>query len=213
VDEVLEILKQNDIEITDEIRESLSNVVEKSSNSGNSLTQKEVKKMVRERLDQERKAYETEIEELKTEMEKLVDPEKVEEYQKKIENLEETKNDMRNGLVKDYELKMAALEAGAEDLEYFEYLVGKNEVKDKLQLDNKGNLNVTDESGNFLTENGKKVGVRKIISDFKEEKPDLFPAGGEKNTSGPTNPGGSGELAEQRRENSRKVAEQLGYVN
>ena len=213
MDEILKILKQNDIEITDEIKKNLSNVVEKSKNPSNSLTQKEVNKMVREQLDQEREAYETEIEELKTEMEELVAPDKVEEYQSRIDELEETKTNMRSELVKDYELKMAALEAGAEDIEYFEYLVEKNKVKEKLQLDDDGNLNVTDENGNFLTENGKKVGVGKVIADFKEEKSGLFSVEAEKNTSGPTNPAGSGELAEQRRENSKKVAEQLGYVN
>ena len=211
--EVLDILKQNDIEITDEIKKSLSNVVEKSSDPDNSLTQKEVNEMVKERLDRERAAYENEIDELKDQMEELVDPEKIEKYQEKIDELEDTKTNMRNGLVKDYELKMAAMEAGVTDIEYFEYLVEKNQVKDKLRLSDDGNLNVTDESGNFLTENGKKVGVRKIIADMKEEKPDLFTGGGEKNTSGPTNPDGSGELDEQRRENSRKVAEELGYVN
>ena len=213
MEEILALLEQNDIEITDEIRESLSNVVEKSSDLDNSLTQSDVNEMVKERLDRERAAYESEIEELKEEMEELIDPEKVEEYQEKIDELEDTKTDMRNGLVKDYELKMAALEAGVADIEYFEYLVEKNRVKDKLQIDNDGNLNVTDESGNFLTENGKKVGVRKIIADIKEEKPDLFTGGEEKNTSGPTNPDGSGELDEQRRENSRQVAKELGYVN
>jgi len=211
--EVLDILKQNDIEITDEIKKSLSNVVEKSSDPDNSLTQKEVNEMVKERLDRERAAYENEIDELKDQMEELVDPEKIEKYQEKIDELEDTKTNMRNGLVKDYELKMAAMEAGVTDIEYFEYLVEKNQVKDKLRLSDDGNLNVTDESGNFLTENGKKVGVRKIIDDFKEEKPDLFTGREEKNTSGPTNPDGSGELDEQRRENSRKVAEELGYVN
>lgn len=211
--EVIDILKENDIEITDEIRESLSNAVEKGTDPDNYLTKKDVNEMVRERLDRERAAYESEIEELKDEMEELVDPEKVEEYQEKIDELEATKTNMRNGLVKDYELKLAALEAGVADIEYFEYLVEKNRVKDKLQIDSDGNLNVTDENGNFLTENGKKVGVRKIVADIKEEKPDLFTGGGEKNTSGPTNPDGSGELDEQRRENSRKVAEELGYVN
>ena len=213
MEEILALLEQNDIEITDEIRESLSNVVEKSSDPDNSLTQSDVNEMVRERLDRERAAYESEIEELKEEMEELIDPEKVEEYQEKIDELEDTKTDMRNGLVKDYELKLAALEAGVADIEYFEYLVEKNQVKDKLQIEPDGNLNVTDESGNFLTENGKKVGVRKIIADIKEEKPDLFTGGEEKNTSGPTNPDGSGELDEQRRENSRQVAKELGYVN
>ncbi len=211
--EVLNILKENDIEITDEIRESLSNIVEKDSHPDNSLTQKEVNEMVKERLDRERAAYESEIEELKNEMEELVDPDKVEKYQEKINKLEDTKTNMRNGLVKDYELKMAALEAGVADIEYFEYLVEKNQVKEKLRINSDGNLNITDESGNFLTENGKKVGVRKIIADFKEEKPDLFTGGGGKNTSGPTNPGGSGELDEQKRENSRQVAKELGYVN
>jgi len=213
VEEVINILKENDIEITQEIRDSIRDLVEKGSNPENSLTQEEVNEMVKERLDRERDAYESEIEELKNEMEELVDPAKIEKYQEKINELEDTKINMRNGLVKDYELKMAALEAGVTDIEYFEYLVEKNKVKDKLQLNDEGKLNFTDESGNFLTENDKKVGVEKVIADFKKEKPDLFTGRGEKNTSGPTNPAGSGEFDKQKQENSKRLAEKLGYAN
>jgi len=206
VEKILNVLEENDIEITDEIKNSLNDLVEEENNTKDPLNQDEINEMVKEQLDQERTAYENEIEKLKTEMRELVDPEKVEEYESKIENLEKSKDNLRSELIKDYELKMAAVKNEVNDLEYFEYLVEKNKVKEKLQLNDENIPNVTDE-------NGKKVGVQKIIADMKDNKPDLFGGGEAKNTSGPTNPAGSGELDEQRRENSKKIAEEMGYAN
>lgn len=212
MDKVLEILKDNDIEITEEIKESLNSLAEEGNETKTPLDQKEVNKMVKEQLEQERTAYENEIEDLKTEMKDLVDPEKIDEYESKIESLEESKDNLKSELIKDYELKMAAVQNEVNDLEYFEFLVEKNRVKDKLQLSDDNELNVTDQDGNFLTEGGKKIGVEKIISEMKEDKPDLFTGGGKKNTSGPTNPDSSVDLDEYRRENTKKIAEEMGYA-
>ena len=212
MDKVLEILKNNDIEVTEEIKESLNNLAEEGNETKTPLDQTEVNKIVKDQLDQERSAHESEIEKLKTEMKDLVDPEKVEEYESKIKGLEESKARLKSGLIKDYELKMAALKEGVEDIEYFEYLVEKNQVKDKLRLNDDNILNVTDQDGNFLTEGGKKVGVEMIISEMKEDKPDLFTGGGKKDTSGPTNPDSSVDLDEYRRENTKKIAEEMGYA-
>jgi len=198
VDKVLEVLKNNDVEVTDELRSQIEDAMPSTDDL---LTQQEFDDALDRRLGRERNLHENEIEQkneqikqLKEQMEDLVDPEKIEEYETKIEELEKKDQKASNDFKKDYELKLAAAKAGVEDEEYFDFLVEKRGLKDRLKVDNEGNIFATDKEGNVITsEDGEKFGAIKLVDELAEDKPDLIGSKGDggRDIGGDSNPGGS----------------------
>lgn len=212
MEELIKFLEENDIEITDDLKKEINSIWESNMPTTDDLfTQDELDKIIEKRLARAERSYQSEIDDLKEAMENMVDPEKVEEYESKIEELEEKSSQREAELKTDYELQLSATNAGVEDLDYFEFLVNKKGMRDRLKLDDEGNVVATDSDGNILTENGEKLGASALVNEIKEEKPDIF---GEKKKDkdvggGGGNPGGSGP--KDRMKNTRSFVEQLGY--
>jgi len=221
VDKVLEVLKNNDVEVTDELRSQIEDAMPSTDDL---LTQQEFDDALDRRLGRERNLHENEIEQknkqikqLKEQMEDLVDPEKIEEYETKIEELEKKDQEASNDFKKDYELKLAAAKAGVEDEEYFDFLVEKRGLKDRLKVDDEGNIFATDKEGNIITsEDGKKFGAGKLIDELAEDKPDLIGSKeGGQDIGGDSNPSGSddtyksaAELAKDRSNSDKQKSNQ-----
>lgn len=216
MDKLLELLKENNIEVTDSLESEIEEVYPEEVDTDDLFTQEDVNEVVKKRLAREQKLHEQEIEDLKKEMEGLVDPEKVEEYETKIEELEGKAEKREAELLKDYELKLAAANAGVDDQEYFEFLVEKKGFKDRLKTDDEGNVLATDEEGNVLTEDGKKLGPEALVNELKEEKPGIVGnKDGDQDIGGDSNPGSdddtyktAAELAKDRSNPDKQQSDQ-----
>ena len=211
-DKIIEFLKENDVEITDDLKKGIKNIWDdKLPDTEDLFTQEELDDIIESRLGRQKKSYESEIEDLKNEMEDLIDPEKVKEYENKIEELESKSEEREKSLKTDYELKLAAKNAGIEDQDYFEYLVEKKSLKERMKLDDDGNVIATDEDGNTMIEEGKKLGPEILVNEIKEEKPDIFgESKKDKNAGGGGgNPGGGGP--KDKKKNTESMAMELGY--
>ena len=94
MEELINFLKENDVEITDDLKEEINNIWESNMPTTDDLfTQDELDKIIEKRLARAERSYQSEIDDLKEAMENMVDPEKVEEYEAKIEELEEEKEE------------------------------------------------------------------------------------------------------------------------
>ena len=211
MDKLIELLEENDIEVTDDLKNEIQEVYPEEVNTDDPFTQDNLNDVVKKRLARQEKLHEQEIQELKDEMEGLVDPDKVEEYESKIEELEGEADKRESQLKKDYELQLAATEAGVKDQEYFDFLVEKKGLKNRLTTDDDGSVVATDEDGNIMTEDGKKLGPSALVNEIKEEKSDVF---GEKEEDGEDiggggNPGGGPSKDVQK--NTESLATELGY--
>jgi hypothetical protein len=212
MEELINFLQENDVEITDELKSEIKNIWNENIPKTDDLfTQEDVNKIVEKRLARAESSYQTEIDELKTAMEDMIDPEKVEAYETKISELEEAATEREKELKTDYELQLSAKEAGVSDLDYFEFLVTKKGMRDRLKLDEEGNVVATDKEGNILTEDGKKLGASALVKELAEEKPDIIgeQKKGKDIGGGGGNPGGSGP--KDKMKNTQSLAQQLGY--
>lgn len=212
MDELIKFLKENDVEVTDDLKEKIKNIWDSNlPNEDDLFTQDDVDEIVKKRLARAESSYETEIKELKEAMKGLVDPEKLEEYKEKVKELEGKAEEREKELKTEYELQLAAKDAGVKDPEYFEFLVEKKGIKNRLKLDEKGKVVATDKEGNILTEDGKKLGPAALVNEIKEEKPDVFGEEKEnkKDIGGGGNPGGSGP--KDKKKNTESLAVELGY--
>lgn len=209
MEELLKVLKDAGVEITEEMKSKIGNVYPDTEGL---FTQNELDEIVKKRVSREQKVYENQIQDLENKLEGMVDPDKIEEYKSEINNLKEERDKIRNNLVTDYELKLASKNAGVEDVDYFDYLVEKNNLKSRLKLDEEGNVVATDAEGNILTEEGKKLGPEALVNEVKEMKPSIFGEAGEekKEIGSPTNPK-SKKVDKSAR--TKEVAEELGYRN
>lgn len=183
MEKLLGILQKQDIKVTDALKQELQNIWDQGlaeakeaakKDTGDLLTQDQVNKIVQDRLARERSSYEGELKELRGKMEGLVDPSKVEEvksgFEEQVQNLQKQQQDTK----KAYELKLAAERSGVKDPDYFDYLVQKEGLYDRIKIDEGGTLYATDTEGNFLVEDGKKLGPSRLVGELKEIKPDLF---------------------------------------
>jgi len=212
MDELIKFLKENDVEITDDLKGEIKNIWNSNlPNEDDLFTQDDVDEIVKKRLARAESSYETEINELKEAMKDLVDPEKLEEYKEKVKELEGKAEEREKELKTEYELQLAAKDAGVKDPEYFEFLVEKKGIKNRLKLDEEGKVVATDKEGNILTEDGKKLGPSVLINEIKEEKPDVF---GEKEFDKDAGGGGGNPLRsgpKDKKKNTESLAMELGY--
>lgn len=212
MDELIKFLEENDVEVTDDFKEKIKSIWNSYLPDEDDLfTQDELDEIIEKRLARAEKSYESEIKDLKKAMKEMIDPEKVEEYEDKIKELEGKAEEREKELKTEYELQLAAKDAGVKDPDYFEFLVEKKGVKNRLKLDDEGKVVATDEEGNILTEDGKKLGPSALVNEIKEEKPDVFGEEKEVGTDigGGGNPGGSGP--KDKKKNTESLAMELGY--
>lgn len=213
----VKLLEDNGVEVTDDLREEMKKNYPEVIDTDDLFTQEDVNKIVSKRLSREQKLHDQEIQELKDEMKGLVDPKKVKEYETKIEELEGKAKERETELKKQYELQLAAADAGVSDQEYFEFLTEKKGFKDRLTVDDDGNVVALDEDGDPIKDDGgNKVGPEGLIVELKEEKPEVFgkETKKKKKSTGPTNPKTGAELTEEeKKERSKNFAAELGYAN
>ena len=214
MEELIKLLQENDIEVTDDLENSIKKIYPEKVDTDDLFTQQDLNDVVKKRLNREQKLHEQEIQDLKNEMEGLVDPDKVEEYQTKIDELNEEVKNREIQMKKDYEFQLAAKDAGVVDEEYFDFLANKRELKDRLKVDDEGNVVATDTEGNILTEEGKKLGPAALVNELKKDKPDVF---SEKEKDDKTDIGGSGNPPDKtdkgKKKNTENFAVELGYKN
>lgn len=217
---IIELLNKNEIELTDDLKSEIDKVWETETATGDNLfTQDELDDIIKKRLAREQKVYESEIKDLQDKLKGLIDPEKVQEYEEQVKNLKGQLDDIKKNTAKDYELKLAGTKNGVVDEEYFEFLIEKNKLKDRLvaQVNDDGQVEVfaTDNEGNILTEDGKKLGPEALVNEFKESKPDLFSAKKpEKAGGGGGNPTPQNKFSsEELKEKTVDFVKQLGYKN
>ncbi|SDI95918.1 hypothetical protein SAMN04515654_12127 [Halanaerobium congolense] len=212
MDELIKFLEENDVEITDDLKKEIKNIWNSNLPDEDDLfTQDDVDEIVKKRLAREEKLHEREIKGLEEKMEDMIPPEKVEEYKKAKKEAEEELEKYKTSQKIDYELQLSAKDAGVKDQEYFEFLVEKKGLKDRLITDDDGKVVATDKEGNILTEDGEKLGPSALINEMKEEKPDIFGEEKEdgKDIGGGGNPGGSGP--KDKKKNTESLAMELGY--
>ncbi|OEG63398.1 MAG: hypothetical protein BHK79_09045 [Halanaerobium sp. MDAL1] len=212
MDELIKFLEENDVEITDDLKKEIKNIWNSNLPDEDDLfTQDDVDEIVKKRLAREEKLHEREIKGLEEKMEDMIPPEKVEEYKKAKKEAEEELEKYKTSQKIDYELQLSAKDAGVRDQEYFEFLVEKKGLKDRLITDDDGNVVATDEKGNILTEDGKKLGPAALVNEIKEDKPDVFGEEKEdgKDIGGGGNPSGSGP--KDKKKNTESLAMELGY--
>jgi len=186
MEKIIELLGKNDIEITDDLKSEIKNIWEENIPKTDDLfTQDDVDDIVKKRLGRAQSSYESEIKELKEAMEDMIDPEKVEEYETKIKELENKSNQREAELKTNYELQLSAKNAGVKDLDYFDFLVDKRGMKDRLKLDEEGDVVAVDSEGNIMTtEDGKKLGASVVVNEIAEDKPDILSKKEEKDIGG-----------------------------
>jgi len=221
VDQLLEILKGAKIEVTGDLQQKLKNAwdgaikqakEEGKKDTGDLFTQEELDNIVKSRLTRERNSYESELKDLRGKMESLVDPAQVEsvktEFQGQLQNI----NKAREKEKIDYELRLAATKAGANDEDYIMFQVEKRGLKDNLGITEDGQVVVKEQKD----DKGNPVGVATVIEGLKKDLPTFFgtqqqpPA----QTPGPTTPApGQGEdpTLEQRLTKSEQLAIEMGF--
>lgn len=222
-EKLIELLKKQEIEVTDPLKENLQKFwadVEKElkPDTGGLFTQEELNDHIQKRLARERAANDAEIKSLQEKVEKLVEPEKMEEVKSEFENQITSVKSQREKDIKNYEMKLAATKAGAKDEDYIIYQAEKKGLSDKLGFDEEGRLVLVDGEGNpEKDEEGNLKGVDSIIKQFQEELPEQFSKDDpktKKQTAGATLPisGENAEiLQEERRKRAKEFAESLGY--
>lgn len=211
VDKLIELLKKNGVEVTDDLKSSIANIWEKSMpDTADLFTQKEVNEIVKKRLGREQKMHDNEIETFKKTIKDMVDPEKVEEYKDKITSLEKESQKKSQDLIKDYELQLAAAGEGIADREYFEFLVRKNGLRDRLKVDEKGKVFCLDDSREFIKVDGELVGPSYLVKELKKEKPEIFKSIEDKGDIGGSSNPGANEV--DRIKTTKDFARSLGYA-
>lgn len=217
MEKLIELLEDNDVEVTDDLKSEIESIWPEENDTDDLFTQEEVNEIVKNRLSREQNVHEQEINELKEEMENLVDPEKIEEYEERIDELENSAEQRTASLKKEYELQLAAANAGVKDREYFEFLAEKRNFKDRLMEDEEtGDIIVTNEEGEpITTEEGEKAGPELLVNQLKEDKPSLVEDESGEEGSNNTDIGSGGnpntETTEEVDKNTKQFASELGY--
>ncbi|WP_164522241.1 phage scaffolding protein [Halocella sp. SP3-1] len=187
MDKLIELLTGIEgFELTDELKGKIKNVWDNGVKSGkeNLFTQEEVNKLIDKRFAREAKLHEQEITDLKEQMKGMVDPDKVQEYETKIQELETQATENKANIKKEYELKLAAVNNG----------VRKEAIDDFLKI--------ADTSALEIGEDGNVTGMDELMENMKENKGYLFaedatPGGGEEFKGG--GGGGGDDMAATKR--------------
>jgi len=156
-EELLDLLKSEVgvEELPDDLKDQINELWPDQPDTDDLFTQEDVDEIVQQRLARERKAHESEIDELKEQMEDMVDPSEHNELKEKFEKIDNKAQERVAETTKEYELKLAAAKAG----------VRKDAIDDFAKLVDKDQLKYDD---------GEVKGVDDLIENVKEEKQFLF---------------------------------------
>lgn len=163
--ELYELLKAASIEVSDDLKGKIDGL--------GLITQAQMDAAIQGRLARAEKQHESELAELRGKMEKLVDPGQIEEVKNQFTaQLDESKK-RSVAEKKAYELKLAAARAGVQDLDYLEFVAGKQALYDRIEVADDGKLTVKTTDGKPLEK-----GMAGLLEELKATKPDMFkPAG------------------------------------
>jgi hypothetical protein len=174
-EELLDLLK-SEVGV-DELPDDLTSQVEElwpdQPDTDDLFTQEDVDEIVQQRLARERKAHEQEIDELKEQMEDMVDPSEHNELKEKFDKINDKTQERVAETTKEYELKLAAAKEG----------VRKDAIDDFAKLVDKDQLEYDD---------GEVKGLDDLIESVKEEKQFLFEPE-QDSSSGGSDFGGEGD--------------------
>jgi hypothetical protein len=175
IQELLDLFK-SEVDV-DELPDDLTSKVEElwpdQPDTDDLFTQEDVDEIVQQRLARERKAHEQEIDELKEQMEDMVDPSEHNELKEKFDKINDKTQERVAETTKEYELKLAAAKEG----------VRKDAIDDFAKLVDKEQLEYDD---------GEVKGLDDLIKNVKEEKQFLFEPE-EDSSSGGSDFGGEGD--------------------
>jgi hypothetical protein len=156
------------------------------------FTQEQVDKVIQDRLARERKVHDKDLEDLREQMKKLVDPSKVTEVENQFKGQIEEANKKVVALTKEMKLREAFRNAGVKDVDYLMYQAGQKGLANRFTVDDKGNVSVVNVGADGKTspafgKDGKPLEMSHLIDEMKEEFKTYF---GEQQSSTPgaTNP-------------------------
>ena len=133
IQELLDLLKSEAgiDELPDDLADKVEDMWPDEPDDDDLFTQEDVDEIVQQRLARERKAHEQEIDELKGQMEDMVDPSEHKELQEKFDNINDKAEERVAETTKEYELKLAAAKEGVrkDAIEDFAKLVDVDELK------------------------------------------------------------------------------------
>lgn len=173
--ELLDLLKSEVgvDELPDDLTEQIDELWPDQPDTDDLFTQEDVDEIVQQRLARERKAHESEIDELKEQMEDMVDPSEHNELKEKFETIDNKAQERVAETTKEYELKLAAAKEG----------VRKEAIDDFAKVIDKDKIEYED---------GEVKGLDSLIEDVKENKPFFFEPE-EDSSSGGSDFGGEGD--------------------
>lgn len=202
MDKFLELLKLLGIDVTkDDIKTKLDSADVKAKiealapkNEG-LLTQEQFDKAVQERLKRAEKVHEVELNGLRDEMKKLVDPSKVTDVENQFKGQIEAANKKAEALTKEMKLREAFHKAGVKDVDYLMYQANQKGLANRFTVDDKGNVSVVTvgadgKASQAFGKDGKPLEFGSLIDEMKEEFKTYFGEQSQTLTPGPTNPFG-----------------------
>ena len=171
--ELLDLLKSEEIEVTEELEKGIEAIWPKPVNEDDLFTQEDVDDIVKQRLSRDRKAHDAEIKELQDKVKTMVDPSKYDELQEEFDARDEKANRRVADHAKTYELKLAALKAG----------VRKEAIDDFVKVADMDKIKYSDDEVE---------GIDDLVTEVKKSKPYFFEPE-EDSSSGGSDFGGDGE--------------------
>lgn len=196
MDKFLELLKLLGIDVTkDDIKTKLDSaevkakIEELKPKTEGLLTQEQFDKALQERLKRAEKVHEGELNALREEMKKLVDPSKVTEVENKFKDQLDAANKKAEALTKEMKLREAFHKAGAKDVDYLMYQANQKGIPGRFTVDDKGNISVIGADGKpAFGKDGKPLEFGSLIDEMKAEFSAYFGEQRPQPTPGATNP-------------------------
>lgn len=176
--ELLDLLKSEVgvDEVPDDLTDKIDDLWPEMPDDENTFTQEDVDEIVQQRLARERKAHEQEVDELKEQMEEMVDPSEHNELKEKFDTINDKAESRVAETTKEYELKLAAAKEG----------VRKDAVDDFAKI-------VDTDQLEYDPDNNEVKNIDRVIENVKEDKPFFFETESEESSSGGSDFGGEGE--------------------
>lgn len=200
MDKILELLKLLGIDVAkDDIKTKLDSAEVKAKieelklKTEGLLTQEQFDKALQERLKRAEKVHEGELNALREDMKKLVDPSKIAEVENQFKSQLEAANKKGEALTKEMKLKEALFKAGVKDVDYLIYQANQKGTFNRFTVDDKGNISVVTVGADGKTspafgKDGKPLEFGSLIDEMKTEFPTYFGEQSPTPTPGPTNP-------------------------
>lgn len=197
MDKLLAILKSLGIEVTDALKEALKKaeniaMIEAAFKVPDGLlTQDQFNDAIGKRLKAVEKQHEIEVNGLKDEMKKLVDPAKVTEVENTFKGQLETANKRIQAMTKENKLREGLQKAGVKDMDYLMFQAEKKGIMGRFTVDDSGNILVIGADGKpAFGKDAKPLEFSSLVEEMKTEYKDYF-TGGNSQTPERTNTWGT----------------------